>query len=471
MVYLDRYGIAFRQNEKHLLQQDTITVYRPGNRIYPHDKWWKVGEVVKTRVIEVPWSDALWIYPIFSNEAGLVKITNITLLHDYDLADTPEILEHVKSVYTHVKDFSLLTKIDMEKIHDEVRDTSTQALQELVQQWAIVQALLPEGNVPLDELFAADKFSLSFINHDYAGITPKMRNFIAQEYGLDIKTSMVVIKAENLVKIFDILRSTDKYIWWGLGVGFKDTWRALLRSDANKYYVDPVADAMQSTNFIAHFGDKLYGYNSDAPWYCESLTDKFASIGKNLTGSTIVMLWAWGTARGIALELVHRLVKKLIIINRTLSKAQSIADHLTTIAPNVAIAAEEQAVFDLNEPIDAIINLSTKGADGELAQFSGLAPANVSVEENLLATRQLLQKFVAQNPQLIVSDINLTKSETTPLLDIAQELWLPTLDGKGMVVYQWVDAIWTVFGKQIIQKWWTKEDIRKKLIEKILHNQ
>jgi chromatin remodeling complex protein RSC6 len=58
----------------------------------------------------------------------------------------------------------------------------------------------------------ADQFSLSIINHDYAGITPKMWNYIAKEYGLDIKTSMVVIKTENLEKIFEILRLNDKYI-------------------------------------------------------------------------------------------------------------------------------------------------------------------------------------------------------------------------------------------------------------------
>ena len=67
-----------------------------------------------------------------------------------------------------------------------------------------------------------------------------------------------------------------------------------------------------------------------------------------------------------------------------------------------------------------------------------------------------------------MSDINLTKTGTTPLLDIARQVWLPTLDGKGMVVYQWVDAIRTVFGDQIIKKWWSKEEVREKLIKKIL---
>jgi hypothetical protein len=38
-----------------------------------------------------------------------------------------------------------------------------------------------------------------------------MWNFIAKEYNLDIKTSMVIAKAENLARIFDILNKDKKY--------------------------------------------------------------------------------------------------------------------------------------------------------------------------------------------------------------------------------------------------------------------
>ncbi len=468
MMYLDRNGIAFRENEKYLLENNQITVYRPWNRLYPNEKWWKIWEVVKTRVIKTPWNRKDWIYPIFAPEAWLVKITNIQLIKDSDLKDMPEIVTHIKLIYTDTQDFSLLTKIDMQKLDNSHYIDNSQEIKKMYKDGLITSALLPENNIKnVDELLEADNFSLSIINHDYAGITPKMWNFIAQEYGLNIKTSMVVIKTENLEKIFEVLRLNDKYIWWWLGVGFKDFGWEFLRNKEN-YFVDPVADAMQSTNFVAHFGDEIHGYNSDAAGYCESLSDKFKEIWEDMTDKTIIMLGAWWTARGIALELVHREIKKLIIINRTLSKAQAIADNLNKITPNVAIAADEQYIFSLQEHIDAIINLTTKWADGDLEKFSGLTPSWESVEDNLHMSKQLLTNFGEENSKLIVSDINLTKTGTTPLLDIARQVWLPTLDGKGMVVYQWVDAIRTVFGDQIIKKWWSKEEVREKLIKKIL---
>jgi len=471
-MYLDRNGIAFRQEEKYLLDNEKITVYRPWNRIYPNAQWWKIWEVVKTMIIKTPWSREKWIYPIFASEAGLVKITNIQLIKNTDLKDSPKILEHVKSIYSHIKDFSLLTKVEMKKLDNANLTDNSWEIKKMYEDGTITSASLPEDNVHnIDDLLNADNFSLAFINHDYAGITPKMWNFIAQEYGLNIKTSMVVSKAENLAKILEVLRSNDKYLGWGLGVWFKDSGRDLLHNkekEKEKYFVDPVADAMQSTNFIAHFGDEIHGYNSDAAGYCESLADKFKEIWEELTDKTILMLGAWWTARWIALELVHREIKKLIIINRTLSKAQLIADNLNTIKPNIAIAANEDFVFEIKNDIDAIINLSTKWADGDLENFSWLTPASWSIEENLTTSKEVLENFSEKNPKLIVSDINLTKNWTTPLLDIAKQVGLPTLDGKGMVVYQWVDAIWTVFGDKIIQKWWSKEEVRQKLIDKIL---
>jgi shikimate 5-dehydrogenase len=48
----------------------------------------------------------------------------------------------------------------------------------------------------------------------------------------------------------------------------------------------------------------------------------------------------------------------------------------------------------------------------------------------------VLEEFKSINPNIIISDINLTKTQTTPLIEIAKKEGLPTLDGKLMVIYQ-----------------------------------
>ncbi|MEI8008711.1 MAG: hypothetical protein WCI00_04895 [bacterium] len=73
--------------------------------------------------------------------------------------------------------------------------------------------MLPEGNITnIEEILQAGNFSFTFINHDYAGMTPKMRNHIASIYNVDIKNSMVIIQPENFEKVLDILQKNNKFI-------------------------------------------------------------------------------------------------------------------------------------------------------------------------------------------------------------------------------------------------------------------
>lgn len=162
-MYLDRNGIAFRENEKYLLNNDKITVYRPWNRLFPNERWWKIWEVIKTRIIKTPWNRKKWIFPIFTPEAWLAKIINIQLIKDSDLKDTPEILTHIKSIYTETQDFNLLTRIDMKNLNNYDRIDNAQEIKKMYEDGLITSALLPENNVKnVDELLGADNFSFEY---------------------------------------------------------------------------------------------------------------------------------------------------------------------------------------------------------------------------------------------------------------------------------------------------------------------
>lgn len=479
-MYLDRNDLSFRQEEKKdLLSQDKITVFRPGNRIYPEHRWYIPGEVVKARVIDVPWNDKEHKEPIFSDTVELVKIQTIHILKTEDIHENDfknswayiktkdDLAKYLKTIYVQVpKD---ITKIEIKKIDTTNLIDNDQEIKKLFENWILTFATLPENNVTnIEELLNAKNFSFTFINHDYAGITPKMRNHIANKYHLDIKNAMVIIQPDNFEKTIEILQKNKKYIGWWLWVGFKDLWRNIIK-DKKYWFIHPVANEMQSINFIAHFWEEIHGYNSDASGYTDSLCDKFKEIWENIHNKDIILLWAWGTARGIALELVNRWIHSITILNRTLEKAKYITKNLNQVKKNIAKAGDENMIYTFtDQKIDAIINLSTKWADWDLEKFSWLTPASWSVEENLTQSRQLLEKFLKKNPKIIISDINLTKTWTTPLLDIAKEAWISTLDGKGMVVYQWVNAIWTVFGDRIIRQWWSKEEVNQLLIDLIL---
>ena len=480
MMYLDRNDIAFREEEKKgFLKKERITVFRPGNRIYPQERWYIPWEVVKARIIDTPWNDEENRPPIFSDTVAMVKIETINVLKQDNLkkidflnsleqTDSKEKLrKNFEKIYKN-KDFNIITKIDMKKIDTNELIDNSDEIRELFSSWIIQFAMLPEGNITnIEEILQAWNFSFTFINHDYAGMTPKMRNHIASLYNVDIKNSMVIIQPENFEKVLDILQKNNKFIGGWLGVWFKDLWRKVLKQK-EYWFIDPVADEMQSINFIAHFWPEIHGYNSDASWYVESLCDKFNEIWMEIQNKNIIILWAGWTARGIALELANRWVNSVNILNRTVEKAEHISERLNKTREGIATAGDENKIFTFKDrKIDAIINLSTKWADGDLALYSWLTPTEWWVEKNLYNTKELLREFKINNPEIIISDINLTKTGSTPLLDGAREAWLYTLDGVSMWGRQWGIAIWTVWGYKVIEQWWTKEQINEHILKLI----
>lgn len=479
-MYLDRNDISFRkENEEEVTIKDKITVFRPGNRIYPQDRGYIKGEVIKARIIDVPWNDKEWKEPIFSNIVKLVKIETITVLQEEEIDNIDfknslkniqtkeELLKHLECVYKK-NNFNTITKIQMKKLSEENLINNNEEIKNLFTTWILKFAQLPEDNVTnIDELLSAKNFSLTYINHDYAGITPKMRNHIAQHYNLDIKNAMVVIQAEDFEKTLKILEKNKKYIGGWLGVGLKDYWWNIIKKKENGF-INPVADQMESINFIAHFWEEIHWYNSDASWYTDSLCDKFKEKWSDIQNKNIVILWAGGTARGIALELANRWVNNIIILNRTVEKAEYIAKHLNNIKDWIAKAWTEDDIYTIqDQKIDAIINLSTKWADGAFEEYSWLISTKWGVKNNREETKKILQHLKKKNPDIIISDINLTKNKTTPLLETANSLDITTLDGKLMVIYQWTQAIRTVFGDKIIEAWGNKAEVQKKLIELI----
>lgn len=479
-MYLDRDEIGLRQeDENDLLAKERLTIFRPGNRIYPQKRWFIQWEVVKARIIDMPWNDREKIAPTFSTIVKLVKIQTIKVLRQEDLIenDFRDSLEYVQSsedvkkylenIYKEIPE--TITKIDINELDTENLVDNTNEIKELFTSWRIKFAELPENNVKnIEELLQAKNFSIAFINHDYAGITPKMWNHIANKYNLGIKTAFVVADPKDFESILNILQKSNKYIWWWLGVWFKDTWRKIVK-EKEYWFINPIADEMQSINFIAHFGEEIHWSNSDASWYADSLCDKFKEIGEDIVGKDIIILWAGGTARWIALELMNRWAHNITVLNRTIEKAEHITAKLNHIKPNIAIAGDENMIFSLQDKkIDAIINLSTKWADGDCASYSWLVSTQWWIQENLNKTKEVLKNLKRHNPNIIISDINLTKTQTTPLLELAKEEWLSILDGKLMVIYQGVQAIWTVFGDKIIQAGGTKQEVQEELL-KIIH--
>ena len=130
---LPRDEIAFRREyERLVLGRSITTVFRPGNRIHPNWRGYRLGEIVTARIIARTGSDELAIPPVFTPDRVPVRIASLRYLPidrlkpaDFegsspDIFDIESLEEHLTSIYRRPVDaFSRhVTRIGLDYLDD-----------------------------------------------------------------------------------------------------------------------------------------------------------------------------------------------------------------------------------------------------------------------------------------------------------------------------------------------------------------
>jgi shikimate dehydrogenase len=158
--------------------------------------------------------------------------------------------------------------------------------------------------------------------------------------------------------------------------------------------LDAGAERIQAVNTVLRTpSGKLVGYNTDGEGFIESILrpqpGRQKAFIKSLQGVDVLLLGAGGSSRAVAFHLSDHLDGgKLVISNRTLGHAASLATEIRKLGGN-AIAIGEADVPDWAPKVRLIINSTTKGQGGlrklsrdevtALEPFSSLAPAQTPV--------------------------------------------------------------------------------------------
>jgi shikimate 5-dehydrogenase len=319
-------------------------------------------------------------------------------------------------------------------------------LKELIQgKYASIAKLPQKNEFLLEDLDNLDAYTVPLISHDYSAKTPFMWNTLYEKLGLNIRNIMLVADPkENEEIVINALKSDPKYIGGGFGVGWKEKLNFLDKTNPQN---------LTSVNLVVKDKNRLIGYNTDSLGFVKSLEEKFNSINKNLEKSNIVILGAGGVAKEIAKTIASKKPNRITILNRTYSKAVSIAEELNRKYGELAVAGGEDIIrgYLLNSFLvpDAIINLTDKGSDGPLEKYSGFASVNNQFEGavgiNNNQSRTIARELKNLNSEIIVADIVLPKNPPTKTLAIAKNEGLENLlDGLGMVMYQAAPAYFKI---------------------------
>jgi len=314
-------------------------------------------------------------------------------------------------------------------------------LKELIRQGYLQLAKLPEkndflltkGEVDLNKLDSLKAYHIFLIAEDYAAKTPMMLNPLYEKYGFNMRNMTFVANPDNIEVITQALKQDEKCFAGARGVGLKEKIKVLDKL---------VPEDLKSSNIVIKENGQWVGYNTDAKGFFMSLRKKFTGLGKKIKGSNLIIFGAGGVAKEVAREAARQEINRLVILNRTYSKAVDIAEELNQQYGEIAIGDGEDKieryVLDSEFKPDAIINLSNKGADGKLEDYSAFALVDENNEGNSLV---LLEKLKNTNPGVVVADIVLPKSKKSKTLKLCEQVGLENLlDGVPMVVNQAVPA-------------------------------
>ena len=236
-------------------------------------------------------------------------------------------------------------------------------------------------------------------------LSPKMHNAAFTKLGLDYVYVPFLVKPENLGNAVEAIRILNLA---GVNVTLPHK-RTILP------YLDSLSASAQkigAVNTIVNRRGKLVGENTDATGFLDSLKKDGNFNPKN---KRAVILGAGGTACAMSVALLEAGVKKLVIANRTLKRAQDLVKHLKPVHGQAEILAADfsgERLLDELRDCDLLANATPTGIDSSYFPFSA-------------------DKFLSAD--IFVFD---AVYSATPLVTAAKERGAAALNGLGMLVRQ-----------------------------------
>jgi len=231
-------------------------------------------------------------------------------------------------------------------------------------------------------------------------LSPKIHSYFGDSLGLEIQYEAIEVNRdkfkESVIKLFE-----SGYVGLNVTLPLKDLAYSISQNKTK------LSQETKTANTLWMKENKIHCDSTDGP----GLIGDFKRKNISLKGLNIALIGAGGSARAIAPSLLKENPRRIILINRTKSKAEDLRNNLREGKEKVSIFnnTQEQEVSP-----EIIINSSSAGIKGE----------DLVLPNNLF------------NKTKISYDLSYSLVET-PFNLLAKEKGVPTIyDGKGMLLEQ-----------------------------------
>ena len=168
------------------------------------------------------------------------------------------------------------------------------------------------------------------------------------------------------------------------------------------------AQAARAVNTLWMKGDQLHGDNTDGA----GLVNAINALTWPITNSRILILGAGGATRGVVLPLASAGATEIVIANRTLARAESLATDLSKFIKNTKLHI--MTLTELSGHFDIIINATSASLSGEGITLPAALTFDYAYE--------------------------MAYGKPSSFIDQAKQRGVPTADGLGMLIGQAAEA-------------------------------
>lgn len=233
-------------------------------------------------------------------------------------------------------------------------------------------------------------------------LSPRLHGYWLRTLGIDGAYIPLPVAPEN---IFDAIKALPKLGFAGANVTVPHKQAALEAADE----ISETANRIGAVNTLICKSDgSLFGDNTDAFGFIENL--KTGAPAWQPDAGRALVLGAGGAARAVITALIDAGVTEICLSNRTLARADDVAQY---IGGNIAVVPWDDRE-DAARGATLLVNTTSLGMVGK-------TPLQMSI------------RGLADNA--VVTDIVYTPLQT-PLLAAAHARGLTTVDGLGMLLHQ-----------------------------------
>ena len=190
--------------------------------------------------------------------------------------------------------------------------------------------------------------------------SPLIHRLFALQTGQDLQYELLQVSPDKLETAIHQFQRTG-----GKGLNITVPHKQAVGKLAD--HVSERARTARAVNTLSFVDGEIHGDNTDG---IGLLRDLVVNLGLNLDGANILILGAGGATRGIVGPLLEMEPGALCIANRTLDKAQRIADDFKSVGP---ISACRFNAVPVTESYDLIINATSASVKGESPPYPAAA--------------------------------------------------------------------------------------------------